>query len=83
MSSLLEEEIKTTVEVFKTNVDNEQSAFEIIQILKKHFPHAKVNFDLDDCDKILRVESKNGKVDPLKIIDCVVQCRHRINILKD
>jgi hypothetical protein len=24
-----------------------------------HFPDSKINFDLDDCDKVLRVEGRN------------------------
>jgi hypothetical protein len=44
------------VEVFKTNVKNKSQARQILKSLKKNFPQLKINFDLDDCDKILRVE---------------------------
>ena len=47
------------VEVFKTNVLRKREAKMLIQKLAEHFPNHKVNFDLDDCDKILRVEGKN------------------------
>jgi hypothetical protein len=47
------------VEVFKTNVENKDQALQILESLKKKFPRLKINFDLDDCDKILRVEGKN------------------------
>lgn len=46
------------VEVFKTNVQEEDEAKQIIQYLLEHFPESKINFDLDDCDKILRIESE-------------------------
>jgi hypothetical protein len=47
------------VEVFKTNVENKNQAEQILKELKKSFPGLKINFDLDDCDKILRVEGTN------------------------
>jgi len=47
------------VEVFKTNVGNKNQAEQILKALKKNFPRLKINFDLDDCDKILRVEGEN------------------------
>ena len=47
------------VEVFKTNVGHiEQSQWLINQIIC-HIPDGKVNFDLEDCDKILRVEAES------------------------
>jgi len=44
------------IAIYKTDVDNENSANYIIAIIFNQFPGLKVNFDLDDCDKILRVE---------------------------
>lgn len=44
------------IEVFKTNVEGTVQAKEIVNILLEHFPDNKINFDLHDCDKILRVE---------------------------
>lgn len=46
------------VEVFKTNVESLNESEKIVQTLKKKFPLLKINFDLDDCDKILRVEGQ-------------------------
>lgn len=45
------------MEVLRTNVQKNNEAKQIIQDLLKHFPDSKINFDLEDCDKILRVES--------------------------
>ena len=45
------------VEVFKTNVRGKRMAQRINTDLAQLFPNAKINFDLDDCDKILRIES--------------------------
>lgn len=42
-------------EVFKTGVQNQSEAQEIISLLHAQFPGADLNFDLHDCDNILRV----------------------------
>ena len=47
------------VEVFKTNVEEDAASGLLIQYLLLHFPESKISFDLDDCDKILRVEAVN------------------------
>jgi hypothetical protein len=47
------------VEVFKTNVGCREMAEQVVSTLLTRFPYFKVTFDLDDCDKILRVEGSN------------------------
>jgi hypothetical protein len=44
------------IEVFKTNVQEFAQAQHLVVLLQRHFPGSRINFDLDDCDKILRVE---------------------------
>jgi hypothetical protein len=44
------------VAVFKTNVLFQKDALQIVDTLEKIMTHAKINFDLEDCDKILRIE---------------------------
>lgn len=45
------------VEVFKTNVTEKEVADKIVSDLILVVPQSKINFDLTDCDKILRIES--------------------------
>jgi hypothetical protein len=45
------------VEVFRTNITDEQAAALILERFQNEIPGAKINFDLEDCDNILRVES--------------------------
>ena len=47
------------VEVFKTNILKQKEAKLMLTILSKKFPSFKINFDLDDCDKILRVHGED------------------------
>ena len=44
------------VEVFKTNVQKKAQSKMLLSILSEAFPAFKINFDLSDCDKVLRVE---------------------------
>jgi len=44
------------VEVFKTNVQKKTQSKMLLCILSEAFPSFKINFDLSDCDKVLRVE---------------------------
>ena len=44
------------VEVFKTDVQNNTQAKQVLSLLKKVHKNPRMNFDLHDCDKILRVE---------------------------
>jgi hypothetical protein len=44
------------IEVFKTSVTEERSEA-LLELLQRHFPESEINFDLDDCDKILRIKS--------------------------
>jgi hypothetical protein len=46
------------VEVFKTNVEDRSAANQITADLYKILPSSRINFDLEDCDKILRVETE-------------------------
>lgn len=51
--------MEAMVEVFKTNVRGKRQARALLNILSERFPLFKINFDLEDCDKILRVEGSN------------------------
>jgi hypothetical protein len=51
------------VEVFKTNVQEFAEAQKLVAVLRRHFPGSKINIDLDDCDKVLRVEGSNLPVE--------------------
>lgn len=45
------------VAVFKTTVDSHKDSREIIESLRKELKGSIINFDLEDCDNILRVEA--------------------------
>ena len=53
------------VEVFKTNVEEAEEAGLLIHILIQQFPGCKINFDLEDCDKILRIEGNDVRTNKI------------------
>jgi hypothetical protein len=65
------------VEIFKTNVQEMEQSELLLRHLLAHFPENKINFDLEDCDKILRVEGEF--ISQEKIIELLVlngcQCK--------
>jgi hypothetical protein len=50
------------VEVFKTDVQKKTQSKMLLCVLSKAFPSCKINFDLSDRDKVLRVEGDNMEV---------------------
>lgn len=68
------------VEVFKTNVRTIRQAKLIVEKLAEVFPEHKINFDLADCDKILRVQGDN--ILERKIITIVTSLNYNCEILE-
>lgn len=54
------------IEVFRTNITHYKQAVNLKRELLASCPYYKVNFDLEDCDKILRIESET-LIDPSHI----------------
>lgn len=48
------------VEVFKTNVETGEQAEQLVHLIRETFPEYSVNFDLEDCDRILRVKASGS-----------------------
>ena len=44
------------IEIFKTDVQDDKLSASLARKLTRHIPGSCVSFDLEDCDKILRVE---------------------------
>ncbi len=59
-----------TVKVYKTNVNNPSKADSILDEIRHKLPESDPSFDLDDCDKVLRIEyaTKNPQDDKLNLI---------------
>ncbi|MFZ5971390.1 MAG: hypothetical protein ACOYXA_07335 [Bacteroidota bacterium] len=68
------------IEVFRTSVGSRAEAQRITDLLLTRFPELKINFDLDDCDRVLRIES-GDRLPLADIIETVRQTGHSIQIL--
>lgn len=68
-----------SVEVFRSNVRKAEVAAGLADELQSRFPGSRVNFDLSDCDKILRVEGEN--LSPEKIIELVRSFGYEASLL--
>ncbi|MEO5683521.1 MAG: hypothetical protein ABIQ88_12810 [Chitinophagaceae bacterium] len=68
------------IEVFKTNIGEVSQAKQLIGLLLQHFPGSKINVDLHDCDKVLRVEG-DGFL-PCTIMMLVEECGFICSLLE-
>ena len=64
------------VKVFKTDVQDQLVARQIIRFLQQTLSHCRINFDLDDCDRILRIESQQGSVEEAEVQLLIASCGH-------
>ncbi|KAB2914395.1 MAG: hypothetical protein F9K23_14420 [Bacteroidetes bacterium] len=60
-----------TVEVFKTNINKIKDAKLVAKVLANVLPTCKINFDLEDCDRILRIEVVKGQINCRQVITLV------------
>jgi hypothetical protein len=73
---------KMRVEVFKTNVADPERAKWLVDQIERNFANCKVNFDLDDCDRILRVVF-NEKIQTHLLIDLLNDAGCMAEVLPD
>jgi hypothetical protein len=69
-------------EIFKTDVTNKATAKVLCLLIGHAFPGYVVNFDLDDCDRILRVVADNC-IDDGGIIHILSECGFKAEVLPD
>ena len=71
------------IEVFKTDVKDKLHSRVLIDLLHKTFPGYRANFDLDDCDKILRVCGITNPLQAFQIINLLKDFGVKAEILPD
>jgi hypothetical protein len=70
------------IEVFKTSVDKLNDAHLITSIIKCKYGEYQVNFDLDDCDNIMRIAS-HTEIDAEEIIRTLASAGFYAEVLAD
>ncbi|MGF7073317.1 hypothetical protein [Mucilaginibacter sp. R-33] len=71
------------VEVFKTNVNKRRQANMLLNAIHTTFGNHKANFDLDDCDRILRVQCDSGTLCAYSLINFLKELGCRAEVLED
>ena len=71
------------IEVFKTNVKNRVHADKLVDRIHKNFVHYKANFDLDDCDRILRIASSSGSIEIQPLVELIKESGFHAEVLPD
>ncbi len=71
------------IEVFKTNVNDKATATMLVAEIEKHFKGFLANFDLEDCDNILRINNPNGLVCPSDIVNLLELYGYDASVLED
>lgn len=71
------------VEVFKTNVTAPRHARRLLHQIHATFQEYRANFDLEDCDKILRVESRGRFIQPARLIQLLQAAGFQAEVLPD
>ncbi len=71
------------IEVFSTNVRDHGQAGLLISRIHQAFTGYKANFDLEDCDLILRVESPELPIDNAGLIRLLKTCGFQAEVLPD
>jgi hypothetical protein len=71
------------IEVFKTNVLHRDHANILIGKIQERFDGYTANFDLDDCDKILRVKCAGDPIRSVVVIELLKASGFDAEILPD
>lgn len=71
------------VEVFRTNVRQTYFAYIVINEIHERFADFEASFDLEDCDKVLRIQSANEVIDKALIIDLIERMGFFAEVLPD
>ena len=71
------------VEIFKTNVKDQDHANVLLAYIHENFRDYKANFDLEDCDKVLRVKCTTGFIQPTTLIDLLQHYGYEAEVFPD
>lgn len=70
------------IEVFKTDVKRPEDASRLISEIDANFSGCVANFDLSDCDRILRIKHPSD-IDPALFIELLGRYGYQAEVLSD
>ena len=71
------------IEVFRTDIKDQQHAMILSAQIQEVFSNYEVNFDLEDCDRILRVKCNTGAIQSDLLIDLLRDNGTYAEVLED
>lgn len=71
------------IEVFRTNVKQPAHASMLVELIHATFNSYTANFDLADCDKILRVATRGKAIQASGVLALVRRCGFEAEVLSD
>jgi len=71
------------IEVFKTSIQDPIQAKVVKQLLLVQNPLLEINFDLEDCDKILRIKNIEYAVDISSVLKVLNETGIYVEVLVD
>ena len=71
------------IEVFKTDIGDPKEAKRLVDLICHAINHCEANFDLEDCDRVLRVECKKGSFNSLEVIEILNRAGFQVEVMED
>ena len=71
------------IEVFKTNVRARRHARQLVRRIHETFAGYRANFDLEDCDRIMRVECPGDTIPAGGLIALLREAGFQAEVLPD
>jgi hypothetical protein len=68
------------VEIFKTDISQKKAAKPLVEMLSQSLPGHRIDLDLEDCDKVLRIEGQS--ISPEEIINMLRKEGFQCSILE-
>lgn len=75
--------MSNTIEVFRTNVNHPHEAEILLQKLREAFNHCEPSFDLEDCDRVLRLADRTGKTTSAQVIGLLAAHGFKAEVMED
>lgn len=72
--------VQLPVEVFSTSLSSGQEAAWLKSALLRCYPQSRITFDLEDCDRILRI---TGKINNEQVRMIALEMGIRVRVLPD
>lgn len=70
-----------SVKVYKTDIDDKSRAKTILDEIRQLLPGSNPSIDLDDCDKVLRIENKVAEINESKLKKILNSYGYKMEIL--